>query len=273
MPTQLYAGGLGGTVDLVATDRPFYGLDANAWYVHFATGVDAAAPAGRDKQAPLKTLAQAVTNATPNDIIVLLDGHDEVFTAQLAITKQGLVIVGCGQTAGVPNVKLQLDSALNAMISIQAPGVALRNLRIRENAQLNTFNRVVVTAADLTVDGCYFECGPNDNGVALALHLGADDASVRDTTFISTALVPTARPVSGLSITNAAGVRGLKLDGLVVSDGVCGFSSHYGLDLSVGPVTDLKGDRVSLLLGASAKLGAATGYLIPTITGGGAIDP
>lgn len=273
MPTQLYAGGLGGTVDPVATNRPFYGLDCNVWYVHFATGFDAVAPAGRDKQRPLKTLAQALVNATANDVVVLLDGHAEVFTAPQAIGQAGLVIVGCGQTAGVPNVKLQLNAPAAEMISVFASSVQLRNLKLLSNAQANALPRVSVLEAGFAMDGCYVECGPNDGGPAVGLDIGAHHALIRDTTIISTALVPSARPARGLSVTNAAGLRGLHLDGLVVSDGVCGFSSGYGLDLSTGPTLDLKGDRVSLLLGASAKLGAlTTGYIIPVVTGGGAID-
>ena len=273
MPITLYAGGLGGTVDDLVVNKPFYQLDGLVLYVHFATGVDGIPPAGRDKQAPLKTLRQALTNAPPHTFIVLLDGHEEVVTAVMQVNVQGLVIVGCGQTAGVPNVKLQLNAPTGSLISALQPNCQLRNLKILSNAQHNTTPRIDAAAVGFVMSHCYVECGPNDGGSAVGLKNSARYAGIRDTTIISTATSAAARPASGLKLENAAGVEGLTLDGLVIDDGAFGFASGYGLDLGTGPGIELRGNRVSLLRGASAKLGAnATGYLIPVVTGGGAID-
>lgn len=279
MVTSFYPDGLGGTVDEIAVNGPLYSYFGSALYVHFGTGVDAAAPAGRDKLKPLKTLAQAVTNATQHSIIVLLDGHSETLTAPVTIpiTKPGVVIVGCGQTAGIPNVSLRGNlpgTALNrdgALIAVDATSVELRNLKIEPHLQLNSSPRIFAVAAGFIMDGCHIECGANDQAAALTIN--ADYCTIRDSTFISVATSLATRPLAGITI-DAAVRLALKLEGLEVSDGPFGFVSGYGLDLSAATsMNSLKGEAVSLLLGASAKLPASTfGYIIPTVTGGGNVE-
>lgn len=270
MVNSLHPNGLGGSVDIIALNEPFYGLNSSSWYVHFATGVDAVAPAGRDKQAPLKTLRQAVTNATENDVIVLLDGHDEMLDApSIALNKRGLVIVGCGQTAGIPNVKLRNSATTSTVFGITAANIQLRNISFLESTALivGGQSRLGQSGASdgLVIDGCHFSSGPNDNTPWFS-NIN-DYTTIRNTTFISTAVDPAARPSTPLTISGS----GVRLDGVVFSDGVYGFNTGYALE--VGVATDLMGDAVSFLLGASAKIGAtSTGYLIPIVTGGGAID-
>lgn len=276
MATNLYADGLGGTVDPVITNQPFYGFDAAALYVHFATGVDPVSGdyLGRDRYRPLKTLAKAVQTATANDVIVLLDGHDEVLTAGIPVDKAGLVIAGCGQTVGVPNVRLRLDNAVGAMLSVTATCVQLRNIHFLPNVQLNPAPKIAVTSSGFLMDGCHVELSEMDY-VGLQLGAGSDFATIRDSTFLSVATaavapLPTAQPFAGVINFNTH--SGLTLDGLVVDDGAYGFANYYSLDLSASPATNLRADRLSLLRGASAKLGTATGYILPTVSGGGAID-
>lgn len=267
----LYPNGLGGTVDALALNAPFYGLDSVAWYVHATLGTDAASPAGKDPQAPLATIAQAVTNASANDVIVLLDGHAETLTAAQTVSKRGLVIVGCGATAGVPNVVLTNDSAAASMFSVSAANVQFRNIRFATNAQANSQPRIAVTGAGFVMDGCYVQGNQYDDGTAVQLGSGADYATIRDTTFVSTATSQATRPES--AVKTSAAVAGLRLVGVSVSDGSYGWSNGYAVDLNGGAVTDLLADSVSLLLGASIRLGSScTGYVIPTVTGGGLVD-
>lgn len=267
----LYPNGLGGTVDELALNEPFYGLDCVAWYVCSVNGVDAVSPAGRDREAPLATLQQAVTNASANDVIVLLDGHEETITAAVAIAKRGLVIVGCGQTSGEPNVELTNNSAAASLLTVSVANVQLRNVRIVENAQANSAARIAVTGAGFIMSGCQVDAGEFDDGAAVSLGAGADYALIEDTTFASTAISLATRPESGLK--TVAAVAGLRLRGVVATDGSYGWTNGYALDLNGGAVTDLLADSVSLLLGASMRLGSScTGYVIPTATGGGIVD-
>lgn len=265
----LYPEGIGGTIDEIATGAPFYGLDCVVWYVHSGTGTDAASPAGKDKQAPLATLAQAITNGSANDVVVLLDGHSETMAA--AVTpKRGMVIVGCGQTAGVPNVTIGNNSAAANAVIISAKSVQLRNIKFTANAQANAAARVAVSETGSVFNGCYFECGANDDGAAVSLAAGADNCEVTNCTFISTATSAATRPESALKTSGA--VVALHVNGTVFSDGTNGFTNLYALDLNGGAVTDGR-MVVSLELGASMRLGSSfTGYVIPDVTGGGLVD-
>jgi len=189
----------------------------------------------------------------------------------MAVSKRGLVIVGCGQTAGVPNVTIVNTANAGSTFTVSAVNVQFRNVRILENPVLNTSPGMVVTAAGLVLDHCRFECGANNFGSAVSLNAGADRASIRDTTFISTAQNTTVQP--GAALVTTAAVQGLSLRGVEFSDGIAGFEGTYAADFSFGALTDLMGDSVSLLLGASIRFGATTtGYILPTVTGGGAID-
>jgi hypothetical protein len=270
--TSLYPAGLGGTVDMIALNEPYYGLDSVAWYVHSPTGVDGAAPLGRDKQKPLRSIFQAVENASANDVIIALDGHVESNGVTLHVNKRGLVIVGCGQTAGVPNVTMSVSDYQSSMIAIDSPYVQLRNIRlVAEGATPNTNQGVVVNAAGFVLDGCWFDCSETFPTTAMRLAVGADGASLRDTTFISRAAMAEFARLTGLA--SNAPIQGLHLQGVVFSDGTAGFTSGYACDFSLGAITDLRVDSVSLLLGASMRVNAATtGYIIPTVTGGGVID-
>lgn len=266
----LYPNGLGGTTDAIALNAPFYGLDCVAWYVHSGTGTDDVSPKGRDPESPLATLAQAVSNASANDVIVLLAGHSETLTAVLSVAKRGLVIVGCGSTAGVPGVTLGNNSAADSLLSVSVANVQIRNVKFTGNAQANSAARIAVTGAGFLLDGCYFEGGQYDDGPAVSLGAGADYATIKDTVFISTATSQATRPES--AVKTVAAVVGLRLDGIELSDGTYGWSNGYSVDLNGGAVTDLLGTNVNLLLGASIRLGSATGYIIPTVTGGGLVD-
>lgn len=267
----LYPEGIGGTIDELATGAPFYGVDCVVWYVHSGTGSDAASPAGKDIEAPLATLAQAVTNASANDVIVLLDGHSETLTAAQALSKRGMVIVGCGQTGGVPNVTIGNNSAAASALSITAQNIQIRNIKFTANAQANAAARVAISGAGAVINGCYFECATNDDGAAVDLASGADYCTIENSTFISTATTAATRPES--AVKTSAAVTGLRCSGAVFSDGTNGFTNIYALDLNGGAVTDGLLDSVSLLLGASMRLGASfTGYVIPTVTGGGLVD-
>ena len=187
----------------------------------------------------------------------------------ISLNKRGLVIAGCGQTAGVPNAKLGNSATASTVFLISAANVQIRNISFLESSApvVGGQSRIVQSGlgTGLVIDGCHFSSGPSDNTPWIGIT--ADYAAIRDTTFISTAVDPAVRPYTPVTIA-AAGTR---LVGVEFSDGVYGFNSGYALDVQVA--TDLMADSVSLLLGASAKIGAtSTGYIIPVVTGGGSID-
>jgi hypothetical protein len=256
------------TGDTLITSKPLF-ASGQVWYLNFTTGTDAASPQGLNPQAPLKTLAQAITNAADNDIIVML--VSETVTAAVTVSKK-VAIVGSGISAGVPSISIGINAAAASTLLITTPAVELRNLKFTANAQTNSSDRIAVSASDFRMVGCYVECAGTDEGDTLSLDSGADRARIASTTFISTATSAADLPKS--AIVNSAAIADLELDGLIVSGGTVGFSSQFAVDLNAAAVTRVKGQSLSLLLGADMRLNSSsTGWVnVQTTTGAGRVE-
>ncbi len=266
----IYQNGLGDTLgDSLATARPLYST-GNVWYV-LNGGTDAASPGGQNREKPLATIAQAITNAADNDIIELLSGHTETLVGSQAITKK-LTIVGGGLSGALPTVKIGFNiGGATTGFNISGTNVEFRNIWFLAAAQLSTGYRIATSAALFKMRGCYVECGANDNQAALFVSTGADQSRLENTTFISTAPTVASQPATAL-LTGA--IADFEMDGVTFSAGTVGFSNYRAWDGSVSAITRLKARNVNLLLGADVKLNAATtGYLATgTVTGGSRID-
>lgn len=261
--------GIGETVgDNLVLCKPLQ-LSGNIWYVCSIGGLDAASPAGKSKEHPLATLAQAVTNAADDDVIVLLTGHSESIAAVVTIAKR-LTIVGVGTSGGLPSVQLtHVFGGFAIMLAVTATNVELRNIRFTGHS---TFPRVNVAAAAtmFRATGCYFECEAQDAAGSLALAAGADQVRLANCTFISTGGA-LGLPMDGLKIT-AGAVTNLELYGCVFSDGAAGFTT--AAFNATQNVTKLKAEGLSLLMGALLALTAgSTGYVnVQTSTGNGRVS-
>lgn len=265
---NIYQNGVGGTLGAqLATVKPLW-MSGAVWYVR-AGGVDAAAPAGKSREYPLATIAQAVTNAADGDIICLMDGHLETIAVEQAVAKK-LCFIGEGSSGGQPTVQLTLNASATNMFSVTTSFVEFHNIKFRQSTAANAGARIACAATDMVVDGCYFECGNLDN-VAISFAGSADRCRIRNTTVISVAETAP-RPVAG--ITTIGALADLELDGLVLSAGTIGFSNYFALDASAGAITRLRGINCSLLLGADVKLHASTtGRLnVGTCTGGSRVE-
>jgi hypothetical protein len=240
------------------------------WYVQSTTGTDAASPAGRNREKPLATLAQAITNASDNDVVVLLGAHTETRVATITVSKK-LAIVGEGSVAGVPSVTF-ICNFVGSLFTITAANVELRNIKIPTSSLANNTTRITCNQTDFVMDGCYVECSGNDTAAALTLASGADRARLRNTTFISTATLTSAQPESAVKVT--AAIADLELDGLVLSAGTVGFSNYFAFDGSAAAITRIRGNGISLLLGADMKLNTSTvGRVnVETTTGGSRVE-
>lgn len=261
--------GIGETVgDNLVLCRPLQ-LSGNIWYVCSIGGLDAAAPAGKEKERPLATLLQAITNAADDDVIVLLTGHFEFALNNVAIAKR-LTIVGAGSSGGVPSVNLLHQGAATPMLAVTAANVEFRNITFSGQtggAQIS----VAASATMFRATGCYFECWPADTAGAIALAAGADQVRLVNDTFISTAIGSVSRPMDAVKIA-AGAVSNLELYGCVFSDGPFGFSA--AAFNATQNVTKLKAEGLSLLRGALFQLTAgSTGYAnVQTATGNGRVS-
>lgn len=262
----MYPNGLGQALgDTLATTAPLH-TSGNVWYVLSTTGVDAASPRGLDATRPLATLGQAITNSANNDIICLLSGHTETVSA--TTISKNLCIVGAGQSSGRPTVKLTPAAADEIMLTVSGADVELRNIWFEERTFSSSNAVISVSGAGFRMTGCYVEGGAYDVGPRLQLASGADRARLASTTFISTATALNAQPSKAIYV--GAAITCLELDGLVISGGSYGWGDPYAFENDTAAITRLKGQSVSLLLGADMALHASTtGWLnIATATGG-----
>ena len=240
------------------------------WWVDSVTGTNAASPAGQDREKPLATLAQAVTNASNGDMIVLKSTHAEQLTTTVTIAKE-LTIAGAGSTGGLPSARITFDASGEIILNTAARQ-EIRNVYFGTRTALGAVERVSMSgSSDVVIDGCYFECGPNDNAPAVNVSAGCDRLQVNNTTFVSIATSLSSRPESGLKI--ASGLAGTRLNGVTFDGGTVGFSNPYACDSSTAALTTFEWKSISLLRGAEIKFNAsATGRLnVQTATGGGRV--
>lgn len=272
---NIYPSGLGEVLgDTLVTTRPLQ-MSGFAWFVNSTIGVDAASPAGRDRQKPLATVTQAHTNAADGDIIVLESGHSETVTGPITITKR-VIVAGGGSSAGIPSVNFTINAAASALFILNVDNVELRNLWIKAALQSNTGGvngKISIAGANCRLTGLYIESSGNDqfSGGAVRL-IGANTCRIANTTFISTATAVATRPTAGLLIASTA--ADLELYGVTFNDGTVGYSSA-AFDGTAAAATRLRGESISMLNGADALLSFATttGYMnVATSTGGGKVS-
>jgi len=267
MTVQFYPNGIGGTApgDSLDLARPLQ-TTGNVWYVSSLIGFDAASPAGQNREKPLATLAQAVTNSASDDFIVFLPGHSETLTAAQSIAKR-LTLIGEGTTSGKPSVSFRTNAAVSALFTLSGTNIELRNIYFPEAQQTNSLVKIQWTGQFGRVVGCYFELGAKDTAGALQLN-GSDQLRVDGSTFISTATLVTAQP--GYAIKSASALVDLEISNTVFSAGTVGFSNFAAVDLTFNPATRCRITGLSLLLGADVAMGAsATGYVNVQLSTGG----
>jgi hypothetical protein len=240
----------------VSPGGPIY-HSGRVWYVHSGTGDNSYD--GRSDKMPLATLAQAQTNASDGDIVVLMDGHAETLTSTLDITKT-LVIVGGGKSSGKPTVKFTNNQSNAEALTLSGAGVELRNIWFEEDGTANNDAKVTVTGDNCRLIGCYFELdgnSANGTGVLLSLATG-ESAELRSCTFVSTATAASSVPGSGIE---NAGDGKLVMNGVTLDGGIVGFLKGYGYNGNsslTGLTEGLYADNMTLLRGADMGIHQST---------------
>lgn len=257
--------GIGETLgDQLVTGKPLF-TTGSVIFVLSTTGDDL--NTGLNKAQPKATLAGAQTAATNGDIIVLLDGHTESYSAALTLSKN-LTIVGSGSASGVPTVNFRKGSAYGgAIFTITAAGLQLRNIKIRESAASDNVDRVSVQANGVSIIGCYFESGDNDpTASAVQVNNAVTNLTVKSTTFISTSDGDDL-PGPGLLLTGTS--TDFRYEGVIFDGGTVGFLNGLAYTEGGAP-TRRFAEQISMLRGADASLhaSAAQSYWQPTTTSG-----
>lgn len=267
--------GIGGSLgDSLVTAKPLQ-TTGKIWYVYNTTGVDAAAPAGLERIAPLATITQAHTNAADGDLIVCLTGHAETVSSVITVSKR-VAILGEGTASGIPTVTLTLGGAANNIFTITAVRAQLRNLKFKPRTAAATGSYVSTATANHYIKGCYFELDENSDGPGVLLSSGANLLHFENCTFLSTEATLAQKPDSAIRV--AAALTGLRMFGCIFDGGTVGFatsaSNPWAFDGNGGAITDFHFEAISLLRGADMRLDpASVGYLnVQTSSGSARVD-
>lgn len=269
----IYPNGAGDTLgNQLVTCRPLY-MSGSIYYVNSNGGVDAAGQAGRNREKPLATLAQALTNSADNDIIELMSGHTETSPGPWTVAKK-VVIVGGGSAGGKPTVKLNGSGAgTGVRINCTVDNVEIRNIWFpAATGGLATSIGIVFNGLLSRVKDCYFELGASDSsGVRYAS--AANTGRITNTTFISVATLVAQQPTDAVEF--LGNVSDLELDGVVFNAGTVGFSTPQAFNSAGNQLLRLKAENISLLNGAdwTSAIAGTTGWLNPQLsTGGSRVD-
>jgi hypothetical protein len=250
-----YPNGAGETSgDPLVTAAPIT-VSGAIWYVNSATGSDAGGARGKERIRPLATLAQAHSNASAGDIIVLAENHAEVLTSSQVFNKAGIVVASAG--SGATRARFTRAADIE-MFDITAAGVQLRNLYLAAptvNSALK--HKIRIASSGCQVIGCYIECNDNDGEESLQMVTGAGEITVRDTYFVSTSTDPAAAPNSALGVLND--MSGLHLENLVIDGGESGWDEPYAI-IFTGFVTRMDAVDIDLLNDSDAFVTGATGW-------------
>lgn len=255
-PNIYQNGGGGNTGDNVSTKKPIYALNGgHIWYLG-PGGADAGGNAGREREKPLLTTAQAVSNATAGDTIIYLQGFTESISVSVAVNKAGLTFVSEGVGANV--ARLTCSGAVS-MLAISAIGVSLNNMYFPASTVVNT-DRVEITSIGVVIDNCYFECGANDTARTIRYNAGCTGScQLTNTTFAATASQP------AIAVEVATATSGMFVENVTLDGGSVGFSDFAFK--ATAAMSALYADTIHQLNNADVSLAAGgSGIWIPGVT-------
>lgn len=265
--------GLGSTLgDTLVVQAAQMWVSGDVWWVDGNNSEASDSNDGRERNAPLATLAQAVTNAADQDIIVLMDGHTETITSTIGTNTTGLQIIGEGRSDGKPTVKLTFDMASGIGLSFSAQGVSVRNIWFPAQAQANASAKINFDSSSFAFQllDCYFEADENSDGGVEVNISDANAGLISGCTFISTATDAQNAPELALSFDNVT----IFIRDTVFDNGTVGWGNYYAMENAPGSAATIYAQNISLLRGADILLDTdAVGHVhVGTATGAAKID-
>jgi hypothetical protein len=165
---------------------------AQTWFVSSVTG--SASGAGT-RESPLATIAAAVSAAASADVIILMAGHVETLTANLALSKR-LYIIGEGVGSNRPQFIMAVPGNVSAMTLTAA--VQIRGIRFAASTISNSANQITATAAGSygsRISHCEFTQGVNDASYAV----NGTTVYIDSCAFVSSATSHATRPYAPVS--------------------------------------------------------------------------
>lgn len=249
---KLYADGCGGTNGAGLATRKQLLTTNKIVYLSSTTGSNA--NSGLDRKKAKATLAGALAEMDPGDILCVLAAHVERLVAPVISSLGGISIVGEGVGASIPKFT---KATSGEGITLSGSEILLDNLRFAASEPWGEPGATVVLTGDAVIQNCVFECGAADYGAAKlfsAPPTGECDLIISGCTFTSVATSGDTLPSGGL--TKQFGV--LIADALVFDGGVYGWNSPaLTMDGTMIRATD-----IDLLNGSDIDIASGTiGYV------------
>jgi len=173
---------------------------------------------GRDPRTPLATLEEALDHVQANrgDVIFIMPGHTEAWTADVVIDVAGITIIGLGQ--GVDRPTFTIGDAAGESLDIAAASVILENLVFVCGVDQQTW-MIGIRATDCSIRNCEFREGTAlqplimlDIGAGAAAN-AADRASVINCVFKSPTAGDGDSAIKLSAISNAVRISGCNIWG------------------------------------------------------------
>lgn len=212
MPTKHYENGITPTGNSIITSDIF--ITGRTHWVDSQTGDNGNAGT---EEAPLATLAQAITNATASNgsVIIVKAGHTETLTSSLSFSKAGLLFFGLGSGTSKPTFTVNGNVD---MFSLAAAYNRIYNFRFAAGTAAHT-SRIDVAASRCSIIDCDFVCGANDLE-SITLTASANSTLISGCTFTVTADGPDA----AIEI-EATGAAGVEINNCTFDGGSYGFDA------------------------------------------------
>lgn len=236
----------------------------DVWFVHYGNGTDAAL-VGKDRNRPLKTTAQAISNAAAGDVICWLDGHSETITSALTVNKARLKL--CGEGSGTGRARFTRNANV-VLFDITADDVMLAGIYCIASTTAATASLIKTASTGTVFRYSYVELGTSDDGPGFETVTGAARVRLKDVTFRSTATSYADQPHGAMKVTNA--LTGLHLDNVTLDGGSSGWAQPYAFNGNAA-ITGLEAYEVHLLNDSDVLLASGTsGYWSTGDTSGSA---
>lgn len=249
---KYYPNGAGGTVGAdLAIAKPLY-TSGVIWYVCNASAAASNANVGTDRDLPLLTLQQAVTNAGPGDIIDLLARHREVIATTVTLSDEGVSIVGEGVGSVVPKLISNVPAGSGPMIAVEDKGIFFDNIYFPASLQ-TARERIFIGGSPTgvaTLKNLSFECSAFDSNRTVWFD-SVGPSVITGCTFTATGV--DAGP--GVQLTAESGFT---MDSCVFDAGSFNWGTDGAFLQSSSPSTSMRITNISLLNGSNMYL-TATG--------------
>lgn len=263
---RAYQDGAGGSsgADL-AQLKPVY-TSGTIYYLGNATTGNSDSNSGKERVAPLSTLAQANTNMSAGDALVILASHSETLASAVTLSNNGLTIVGEGSGTTIPRFT---NNVAATMINWTGTGIMMDNIYFPASTSASQV-RMTISGARFEVRNLKVDCGANDTATGSVTTAGAVTGRFFSCAFTATGATPT----PALTIAAASSPTDITMDTVTFDAGSFTWNANALLVGAGATVTRLRATKLSLLNGSHVSVPTGTtGYIqVSTVTGDSRID-